>query len=1179
MKKIVSLLFFLLPLIPIAAWEGMAMPRLHVDGRYFKDPHGNIVLLHGFAQTYSPWFNEKGTKWTNYNVSGCLSYNKAIIDSILSKGWKMNFVRMHMDPYWSNTPGKSVTGESDISAFSMDRFKRYLKQVFIPMAQYAISKGLYVVMRPPGVCPDTICIGDAYQKYLLKVWGYVSQQSALANNPNVMFELANEPVKMINADSTSAGDKEMTAYMQAIVDTIRTHCDNIVLVPGLGYQSKYSGFVSYPVEGGNVGYAVHCYPGWYNGAHDQSTEVVIDYDKFKAGWDAEVGAVAAVAPVVVTEMDWAPVKYDSSWGKSTTGIEGGTGFGANFKKLCDDTGNVSWLLFTDANLLADFEDVAPVDSNYTFLTDPEACPWPCYHWFKAYANDHYPRPDFSCQASADLGDGTYSNPIIQGDFPDPDVVRVGDTYYMVSTTMHHFPGCTLLKSKDLINWEYCANPLTKISNNAEYNLEDTLNIYSKGSWANSLMYKNGKFYLLFNCFGKGDDAGAYLLSASDPEGTWTMKHLPRSYYDPGMFTDEDGTTYIVCGNTNLSVVQVDDDFNEVKEDTVGGGFSGLEGSHFFKKDGYYYIYSVCSAWPATQWCFRSKNVFGPYEKKEVFDADDIHQGAMIQTQTGEWWTMLMRDCGAFGRMPYLEPVTWSDNWPVIGVNGKDCGVYTKPSVGSNGEVKYLPTNDNFREYQLADQWQWNHNPDNSKWSLIERPGYLRLYTAGTATSLRQARNSLTQRILGIRSTTVPSYGTIKLDISHLQDGDKAGIAVFQDPYAYISVTKSGTDLYIEQGGSAQTTQTQKLSAATDSIYLRAVADINTSKANFYYSLDNASYTQFGSTLSMKYDLSVFVGNRFYVFNYATKAEGGYVDVDWFSTEPVFDENTYYDDTMPTYSKEALTVVSLVADKSSYTVLPNSSTSFTLTATFEDGHTEDVTTDAKYTVSGSGISVKNGRMIATDEGDFSIDVVYTDPLGNTFTLNLPVTVTLFPLTDDGFNPSIYSTGTFDESTGTLRTGQYGFGGWKYANGVDLSGAKYLVVQLKAQQSCGASFRLFDENSYWSTPAMYDLGTNTKLVIDLQSMVKNGTTTKCDPSHIYIVGFWTYGSGDVKIKDVFLSNDGQTSTGLPLVTENADSKVNVYTLQGQLIKYQIPLEIAKQALPKGIYIINGRKLILH
>nr|MBP9985380.1 cellulase family glycosylhydrolase [Prevotella sp.] len=217
--------------ITASAWEGMAMPQLHVEGRYFKDANGNIVNLHGFAQTYSPWFNECCTIWNDYDVNTCLTYNQGLIDNILNAGWKVNFLRLHMDPYWSNTPGIHTKGENDISAFDYDRFTKYFQSVFVPMAKYAISHGLYVVMRPPGVCPDSIAVGDAYQKYLIKVWNYVSADSYIKNNPNIMFELANEPVR-IWSDGKQAGFKELNEYFQTITNTIRVNCDNIVLVPG-----------------------------------------------------------------------------------------------------------------------------------------------------------------------------------------------------------------------------------------------------------------------------------------------------------------------------------------------------------------------------------------------------------------------------------------------------------------------------------------------------------------------------------------------------------------------------------------------------------------------------------------------------------------------------------------------------------------------------------------------------------------------------------------------------------------------------------------------------------------------------------------------------------------------------------------------------------------------------------
>ena len=1172
--KTILYIVLLFSSITASAWEGMAMPQLHVEGRYFKDANGNIVNLHGFAQTYSPWFNERGAVWNNYDVNACLNYNQGLIDNILAAGWKVNFLRLHMDPYWSNTPGIQTKGESDISAFDYNRFTTYFQSVFVPMAKYAISHGLYVIMRPPGVCPDSIAVGDAYQKYLIKVWNYVSADSYIKNNPNIMFELANEPVR-IWSDGKQAGFKELSDYFQTITNTIRANCNNIVLVPGLGYQANYEGFADYPIKGENIGYAVHCYPGWYNSGSENTPDV--NYQLFNDGWNKQIKPISDLAPIVVTEMDWAPEKYQSSFGKGVTGTAGGTGFGANFKKITDDCGNVSWLIFTTPDLMAKFKD--DQGNGDTFLTDNEACPWPTYHWYQDYATKQYPHADFTFKSCSDNGDGTFTNPVIQADFPDPDVQKVGDTYYMVSTTMHNFPGCTLLKSKDLVNWEYCSNPLAKMSSNSEYNLEDGKNIYSKGAWANSLMYKNGKFYILFNAFGNGDDAGGYLLSATDAEGPWTMTRLSRGYYDPGMMTDDDGTTYVVCGNKNLSVIQLDDNFAPVKEVAVDGGFDGLEGSHFFKKDGYYYIYSTCCAWPATQWCFRSKNVFGPYEKKEVFNSDDIHQGAMIQTQSNEWWTMLMRDCGAFGRMPYLLPVNWNDNWPVIGNNGTDAGTYTKPNVGVNYDRKYLPTNDNFKNYLLGSQWQWNHNSDNSKWSLLENPGRLRLYTASVTDSLQKSRNMLTQRIFGYRDNTKPSYGTIRMNVSNMHDGDMAGIAVFQDPYAYIAINKQGNTFNIVQSNTADKNVYSNTITCDSVIYLRAVANIATSKASFYYSLDNVTYTKFGQDLDMKYNLSVFVGNRFGIFNYATKELGGSVDVDWFSTEKDFAEDTFYDKSSVAYSENYLTVASISSDKSSYSLLANSAKSFVVTATYKDGHTEDITSSADYKISNDNIvSIKNGRFTSYGEGNAVVTVSYKDPLGNIVSTNLNISVNTFPLTADGINPSMYGSGTYNESTHTLVTGQYGFGGWDYSNGVDLSNYKYIVIELNKAQSCGASFRLFDETSYWSNPAMMDVGSSTTVKIELAKLVKNGTTTPLGITHIYKAGFWSYGGGDISIKDIFFSNDGETPvTGIKEIDET-DKPVDVYNLSGMLLYSKLKKVDILKKLSKGVYIIGGKCLVI-
>ena len=375
--------------------------ELNVVGRYLKDAQGNIVNLHGFGQTYSPFFNDYA--WNNYDVAGCLSHNKSMIDQILAAGWRMNFVRMHMDPYWSDDPNQPSVRYEGHERFSETRFRKYLDEVFVPMAEYAVSKGLYVVMRPPGVSPEKIYVYDDYQTFLKRVWDIVSSHPKLKNNGKVMFELANEPINIKGSDGSyaSSGDshfKNAQLYFQAIIDRIRDNgARNIIWVPGLGYQSQYAGYATHRFTGENIGFAVHVYPGWYNSDAEEDPKENITgsikgggYEGFQRGRDAQIKPVADYAPIMVTEMDWAPAKYDSSWGKSITGVAGGEGFGANFKYIADNTGNVSWMIFTSQELLVQFKDVPGTPDSYTFLNDPEACPWPVYHWFKEYAGEAVP---------------------------------------------------------------------------------------------------------------------------------------------------------------------------------------------------------------------------------------------------------------------------------------------------------------------------------------------------------------------------------------------------------------------------------------------------------------------------------------------------------------------------------------------------------------------------------------------------------------------------------------------------------------------------------------------------------------------------------------------------------------------------------------------------------------------
>jgi len=329
---------------------------------------------------------------------------------------------------------------------------------------------------------------------------------------------------------------------------------------------------------------------------------------------------------------------------------------------------------------------------------------------------------------------------------------------------------------------------------------------------------------------------------------------------------------------------------------------GLEGTHVYKINGYYYLYCTYGGLDGFQAALRSKNIYGPYEEKVVIRDTThgvnfgIHQGALIKTQTGEWWTMLFVDSGPFGRFPSLQPVTWADGWPMVGVDGKAVVQYKKPNVGKEYPIKIFPTTDEFSNTSMGMQWGWNHNPDSTKWSLRENPGYLRLKTVKVVDSLQKARNTLTQRMFAYYSETLPTIATTKMDISQIKEGDIAGLAVFQDPYAYIGIKKVNGQNYIIMVNNGKTIDSSAVEASI--VYLRANAFYGsgaaplyggdavpgTGTASFSYSLDNQSFVKFGNELKMRINLKIFTGNKFCLFNYSTKTTGGYTDFDWFGTE-------------------------------------------------------------------------------------------------------------------------------------------------------------------------------------------------------------------------------------------------------------------------------------------------------
>jgi beta-xylosidase len=507
---------------------------------------------------------------------------------------------------------------------------------------------------------------------------------------------------------------------------------------------------------------------------------------------------------------------------------------------------------------------------------------------------------------SDNGNGTFTNPVIAADFPDPDVIRVGSVYYFVSTTMFVFPGVTILKSYDLVNWEYCSNAVPRFDYHKCYDL-DGCNRYGHGQWATSLKYHNGKFHILFITL----DEGGFYLAADKAEGPWEIKKLPRGFYDPGLFFDDDGKIYVAHGYNTISITEVDNNLVAKSEDVLvytGDIRRGLEGAHVYKINDYYYLYCTYGGLDGFQVALRSKNIYGPYEQNIVIRDTThgpnygIHQGALIQTQMGEWWTMLFVDSGPFGRFPSLQPVNWIDGWPMVGVDGKAVVTFRKPNVGREFPIKILPTSDEFDppmgeadNNELGMQWGWNHNPEPTKWSLSENPGFLRLKTVTVADSLQKARNTLTQRMFAYYSDSLKSDATIKMEFENMKEGDIAGLAVFQNPYAYIGIKKVNMRHYIIMVNNGNVIDSIKVDGTK--IYLRASALFGSGaaplyggesvpgsgNASFSYSVDNKSFTKIGNELNMRFNLKVFTGNKFCLFNYATKETGGYVDFDWFRT--------------------------------------------------------------------------------------------------------------------------------------------------------------------------------------------------------------------------------------------------------------------------------------------------------
>ena len=400
-------------------------PDLHVDGKNLKDPQGNTVVLHGVMDTPSPYFNNHrwGYSCNSSTVAPCKAYFNKLFTAITdtAQGAYCNLFRLHMDPCWTNADGKSTTGESDISAFDESKLNTYLPQLYIPLAQEANSHGLYVIMRPPGVCPQSIQVGGDYYNYLMKVWNAVSSNATVKASAGwLSLELANEPVTCLDANGKS-GANALHDFFQPIVDMIRKNgFTGILWIPGTGWQSQYGSYSTYPITGDNIGYAVHVYPGWYNNNDDNCSA-----SSFIKQFATQVPVVTS-KPVVITECDWSPgtpvkdangnYEYQTdgtikttnlgTWGTAST-----SKWGAAFKSMMDYYGNIS-LNTTGTSDYIDIDTFLNIGKVVAaFNANPEACGKATMDWYKEYAKVNTP----ACGGSVDVNLTSTDDTIMAGE--------------------------------------------------------------------------------------------------------------------------------------------------------------------------------------------------------------------------------------------------------------------------------------------------------------------------------------------------------------------------------------------------------------------------------------------------------------------------------------------------------------------------------------------------------------------------------------------------------------------------------------------------------------------------------------------------------------------------------------------------------------------------------------------
>ena len=503
------------------------------------------------------------------------------------------------------------------------------------------------------------------------------------------------------------------------------------------------------------------------------------------------------------------------------------------------------------------------------------------------------------------------NPMLWADVPDPDVVRVGDTFYMVSTTMHLMPGAPVMASKDLKNWETVGYIFDRLTDSPKYDLLQGT-VYGRGQWATSLKYHNGRFYALMAPNEGGEMGRTYIFTAEKAEGPWTLVSRMRHFHDCSLFFDDDGRVYVFYGTGEM--MELKSDLSDVIEGTHRRIFQReadergiLEGSRMIKHGGRYYLLMISHVYAPgkhrREVCYRSDNVQGPYEKQVILESpfggfSYEAQGTIVDSPDGDWYGIIFQDRGGVGRVPTVMPCRWINGWPMLGDEDGKVPERVRPVVAGHPKGAIVKSDD-FSSDKLGLHWQWNHNPVNDAWSLTEREGWLRLKTSRVVDNLYLAPNTLTQRMEGPGCS-----GVAVMDLSKMRDGDRAGFAAFNSNTGALLIKKTGKKLTLEMREQSVTLSdrdkevtgveektVESVALQQTKVWLRIDVDFRPAEnggyagrdvAQFYYSIDGENWTKMGGDYRLLFDWQrFFMGAKFGIFCYATKKKGGYVDVDAF----------------------------------------------------------------------------------------------------------------------------------------------------------------------------------------------------------------------------------------------------------------------------------------------------------